>query len=187
MNDRRALHHRRSIRLPEYDYSQSGVYFVTICAQGRECLFGEVMTDSMVLSPIGRIVEDVWLALPCHFAHIELDAFIVMPNHFHGLVQINAPHSITKNRDEQTSYSSGTQSQSLAALVQNFKSVTTRKINQMRQLSGKTVWQRNYYERVIRNQRELDAKHQYITNNPMQWALDEENPLKPKRTRTSHR
>ena len=177
MNDRQSSRHRRSIRLPDYDYAQSGAYFVTLCAHKRECLFGEVVADAMILSPIGQVVSDTWLALPMHFENIALDAFVVMPNHFHSIVQIVADAA------KQDAPEHGTQSGSLAAVVQNFKSVSTRKINQMRELSGRTVWQRNFHERIIRNQRELDAKRQYVADNPLQWALDEENPNAISRSR----
>ncbi len=132
----------------------------------------------MVLSPSGNSVLDGWLALPKHFANIELDAFVIMPNHFHGIIQIISDENAKKPVSPENA--NGTQSGSLAAILQNFKSTTTRKINQLRSLSGKTVWQRNYHERVVRNQRELDAKRKYIADNPMQWALDDENPnIKP--------
>lgn len=182
MNDRQRPHHRRSIRLPDYDYAQSGVYFVTICAEKRECLFGEILADAMLLSPFGQIVLGVWQALPRHFASVELDAFVVMPNHVHSIVKIVGEANGHPKEQPLPAIHDGTQPGSLAAIVQNFKSVTTRKINQLRGLSGKTIWQRNYHERVIRNQRELEAKRQYIANNPMQWALDAENPkAKPNR------
>ena len=142
------------------------------------------------------MAQDGWLSLPRHFENIELDAFVIMPNHMHGIVLImdskmptvGAKHLPQKPVSTQDSianasplrrnaiHPNGTQSSSLAAIIQNFKSVTTRKINQMRGLSGKTVWQRNYHERIIRNQRELEAKRAYIVNNPLQWVLDAENP-----------
>lgn len=154
-------------------------------------LFGEVVNDEMVLSDFGHVVQDGWLQLTRHFQNVELDAFVIMPNHMHGILlimdqgesSVGAKHWPPKRVSMQNSMANasplhhdGTKSGSLSAIVQNYKSVTTRKINQLRGLSGKTVWQRNYHERIIRNQRELEAKRSYIANNPMQWALDAENP-----------
>jgi REP element-mobilizing transposase RayT len=198
VNDPRSSHHRRSIRLRDYDYAQAGAYFVTICAQDRAMLFGEIINDAMVLSEFGRIAHEGWLALPQHFETIELDAFVIMPNHMHGIVlivdngspsvgakhlpssfalaQSSAANASPLRRDRDATHHDGTRAGSLSAIVQNYKSVTARKINRLRGLAGRTVWQRNYHEHIIRNQRELEAKRDYIANNPMQWALDAENP-----------
>ncbi len=163
-------------------------------------LFGEVVNDEMVLSDIGRVAQEGSLSLPRHFSTIELDAFVIMPNHMHGIVLIldndsptvGAKHLLPKfvlTQDSMANASplqhansrrDGTKSGSLSAIVQNYKSIITRKINRMRGLIGKTVWQRNFHERVIRNQRELEAKRDYIANNPMQWALDAENRDHPR-------
>jgi putative transposase len=170
VNDPRSSHHRRSIRLRDYDYAQAGAYFVTICVQDRALLFGEVANDVMVLSDIGQVAQQAWLDLPGHFENIELEAFAIMPNHMHGILLI------MDTGDTMV----GAQSGSLSAILQNYNSVTTRKINRMRDLAGKTVWQRNYHERIIRDQRELEAKRDYIASNPLQWALDAENPDHPR-------
>src|SRR6266496_5868237 len=129
-------HHRRSIRLPGYDYGQPGAYFVTICTYQRTCILGSVQDDFVLLSPSGRKAEQCWRDLPDHFMYIELDAFVIMPNHLHGIIIIRdrntgkseQPGSVNLSRQQS---SKGTQSGSLNALIQNFKSVSTRKINQI--------------------------------------------------------
>ncbi|NJM41641.1 MAG: hypothetical protein HC853_13225 [Anaerolineae bacterium] len=193
MNSPTDKYHRRSIRLPDYDYAQSGAYFITICTQSRELLFGDVVNDGMVLSELGQMVEAHWQNISAHFDQLALDAFVVMPNHLHGILVLvdsgtpameRAKHfgdatgqlGLHSRNASPLRRGDGTQAGSVAAIVQNFKSVTTRKINQMRGLVGRTVWQRNYHERVIRDARELEAKRKYIADNPMQWALDAENP-----------
>ena len=183
-------HHRRSIRLKGYDYSQSGGYFVTIVTQNRECLFGNVINRKMVLNTFGRIIEYHWQRLPQHFKHIKLDVFQIMPNHLHGIIFIvdivvGAKHSngdisnIQKKSFENALPLHGTKPGSLAAIMQNYQSVTTRKINHIRKISGQKLWQRNYWEHIIRNEIELNRIREYIVNNPLKWKLDNENPNSP--------
>ncbi len=191
-------HHRRSIRLPEWDYRQAGAYFVTLVIHGRETLLGQVVDGEMVLSPFGRVAATMWQRLQSHFPRVRLDEFVVMPNHLHGIVWLV---SNGERRDEaslatpwQTEDSSfgerggqdmttmgmphpyKLESGSLGAIVGNFKSVTARRINRMRHTPSAPVWQRNYYERIIRNERELNAIRQYVLNNPTTWDEDSENP-----------
>ncbi len=186
----RDKHHRRSIRLQGYDYTQAGAYFVTIVTYGRELLF-----DDPVLR---RVAETMWQRIPRHFPHVELDEWVVMPNHIHGIVvitDVGATHStgvasatesgsgdVEPDSAKRVSGNAsplpptGPPSGSLGAIVGNFKSVTARRINRIRKTPGVPVWQRNYYERVIRNERELSAIRQYIRDNPARWAEDQENP-----------
>jgi REP element-mobilizing transposase RayT len=185
-------HHRRSIRLKGYDYAQAGAYFITICAYQRACLFAQVENGTVVSSPYGRLAEQCWQVLPRDFPRVELDVFVVMPNHLHGIIVLAGCH--TAGRGEafarrppqprstpanasplRSAY--GTQPGSLAAIVQNFKSVSTRKINRTRATPGMPVWQRNYHEHIIRDEDELSRIREYVVNNPLQWALDRENPL----------
>lgn len=198
------LHHRRSIRLQGYDYARSGAYFVTICAWQRECLFGEVVDGVMWLNEAGLTVQQIWVGLPGHFRHVELDQFIVMPNHVHGIILLTAGNGsvgakqgssaspvsgvVDQNQGEAgEAFASplpnplvnGTASDSLGALIQNFKSVSTRRINLLRCSPGTPVWQRNYYERIIRDDSELERTQQYIEDNPFKWAEDENNPGQP--------
>jgi len=179
-------HHRRSIRLQAYDYASPGAYFVTICAHQRECIFGDVVSGEVSLSDAGRIAEQTWKRLPWFFTNIELDAFIVMPNHVHGILVIVgvkqwATSDISIHGDATAlPLRRGSPPKSLSAIIQNFKSVSTKKINAIRNTPGEPVWQRNYYEHIVRTssgQRELDAIRKYIQDNPAQWELDRENPL----------
>jgi REP element-mobilizing transposase RayT len=188
--------HRRSTRLQSWDYAQSAPYFVTICTEDRLCVFGEIVEDASHLNRYGQIAEACWQAIPAHFPHVELDAFVVMPNHVHGILLIvsDAPtNDVTVNDsrgaamlrpydDVRKPHQIGVQPRSLSAIVRSYKSAVAKQINQLRNTPGATLWQRNYYDRIIRNQRELEAKRQYVEDNPMQWALDEENPdVRPKR------
>ena len=155
--------HRRSIRLPQYDYTQAGAYFITIVTYQRELLF-----DDSVLC---QIVETFWRRIPQHVPQVKLDVFIVMPNHFHGILWL-----LASKDDDVVSPQSRLVAGSLGAIVGNFKSITTRRINQVRKTPGQLVWQRNYYEHVIRHNKELNAIRQYILDNPANWAEDTENP-----------
>lgn len=167
------FHHRRSIRLRGYDYTSAGAYFVTICAQGRECLFGEVSGGWMRLGTLGECVASVWQAIPDHFPGVELDARVVMPNHMHGIiVLVGAKHLRSAANASPLRGSHGTQPASLAAIIQNFKSVSTRKINVARGTPGARVWQRNYYEHVVRGEADLRRIHDYIAHNPAKWETD---------------
>jgi len=184
-------HNRRSIRMPGYDYTQPGAYFVTICTHGRVCLF-----DDPVMR---RVVETYWQAIPRHARHVSLDAWVVMPNHLHGILIFtyatpvgarHSPHVLPSTRgsakyaeDGATTKPTGNASPprgpspgSLGIVVGNLKAVTARRINIIRHLPGADVWQRNYYEHVVRNERALQRIREYISNNPLSWDLDIENP-----------
>jgi putative transposase len=183
-------HHRRSIRLKGYDYSQAGAYFVTICVQGRECLFGEIVGDAMRLSDAGQMVRDVWLGLPDRFPGVELDEFAVMPNHSHGIIVIvgaglvPAPDvpRVVQPTAEASRRATTRVAPTLGEIVGAFKSITTHEyVMGVRQhgwppFPGR-LWQRDYYEHIIRSEPELDRIRAYIANNPLRWALDMENPL----------
>ncbi|MGK0617738.1 transposase [Meiothermus cerbereus] len=208
-----ARHHRRSIRLRGYDYTQAGAYFITICTHGRECLFGEVADDEMHLNEYGRIVRDVWFDLPNHVSNVVLDAFVVMPNHVHGVVVIvnggvvgvgsvgvgsvgvgsePTPTVTTTTTAEPTPTATTTtpaptttaeptptptKRHGLPEIVRQFKTFSARRINEHRGTTGTPVWQRNYYEHIIRDDASLNRIRQYILNNPIKWALDGENPV----------
>ncbi|PIU54770.1 MAG: hypothetical protein COS88_06605 [Chloroflexi bacterium CG07_land_8_20_14_0_80_51_10] len=168
-------HHRRSIRLKGYDYSQAGAYFVTICTKDRGCLFGEIIDGEMVLNPFGEVVQACWDDLPRHYPHVELDAFVIMPNHLHGIIIIRRGEAFVPSNASPL-HPHGTQPGSLGAIIQNFKSVSTRKINRSTRNPGNKSWQRNYYEHVIRNEKSLNTIRCYIIENPLRWADDPENP-----------
>ena len=225
-----AIHNRHSIRLPGYDYSQTGSYFLTINTYKKDHLFGEVVNGVVKLSPVGEIVQEQWLQIPRHFSNVVLDAFVIMPNHMHGIVVITdgevrsgkgkgkafekhgtqkihttLSYSIHYNKStnldsnalpirdetgenalplrlESATSQSHTQSESLTtplrlgskpgsipAIVQNFKSVSSRKINKLLKTPGSTIWHRNYYEHVIRDEVDFERIVAYIEQNPQKW------------------
>jgi len=160
MNYNPDIHHRRSIRLPGYDYSQPGAYFITICIWQRECLLGDIQDGNILLSPYGEVVNFNWFNLTRVYPHIELDSFAIMPNHIHGIV-------IIKDRN---------QDRGLSEIVRGLKTFSARRINQLRSVSGIPVWQRGYYEHIIRNEITFSKIQEYIINNPSKWEMDEMHP-----------
>ncbi|CAK8717674.1 Transposase IS200-like domain-containing protein [Candidatus Electrothrix laxa] len=175
------IHRRRSIRLKGYDYAQAGAYCITLCTHGRECLFGEVANQEMQVNEAGRIVIDEWLKTPAIRAEIELDEWVVMPNHLHGIIVITnagAGNRHTENRPIRQPIGrppvapTGPKPKSLGALVAGFKSSVTRRINEYRQSPGLKIWQRNYWEHIIRHETELQTLRQYIITNPASWQQD---------------
>ena len=177
-------HRRRSIRLRGYDYTQPGAYFVTICTHNRELLFGRVVDGEMVLNAYGEIVWEEWFKTAQVRPYVELfaDEFVVMPNHIHGVVWIVGDMVGAQRRCAPTKPKPGGVTPnnvapgSLGAIIRAFKSAVTRRINQMRGTPGARVWQRNYYEHIIRNDRALNAIRRYIAENPLRWHLDRYNP-----------
>ncbi|MCL4562678.1 MAG: transposase [Chloroflexi bacterium] len=184
----RVQHNRRSIRLEGYDYSQAGAYFVTLVTQDRELTFGAIKNDEMILNPMGELAAILWQTLPRRFP-ISLDECILMPNHFHGIIVIHdtrkgeafgdqaSPDILAHLPNASPLPPHGTQPGSLGAIIQNFKSVTARRINALRNTPGAPVWQRNYYEHILRDEDDLARVRRYIAENPLRWALDTENPL----------
>ena len=170
------IHHRRSIRLAGYDYTQAGMYFITICTHNRQNLFGEIVDGEMVLNESGKIVATCWQELARHFPNITLGEWVVMPNHIHGIIIIVVGRGEASAADASPLQPNGTQPGSIGAVVQNFKSVAARKINKLRGTAGQTVWQRNYWERIIRDEQAYQRIAQYIINNPAQWGADSLRP-----------
>ena len=164
-------HHRRSIRLRGYDYEQAGAYFTTICIHDRRSMFGEVEHEQMRLNPYGHIVTECWCDLVKHYPNVELDAFVVMPNHVHGIIVLTDDDNVGAGLKPAPTGRHG-----LPEIVRAFKTFSARRINQMRNTPGVPVWQRNYYEHVIRNEEDLEDIRQYIVGNPAQWPEDVENP-----------
>jgi putative transposase len=181
-------HHRRSIRLKGYDYSQPGIYFVTLCIHRRECLLGEVIEGVMQLSSAGRIVEKEWLRNALVHRNVELDAFVIMPNHLHGLVILtDNPKAVPSGGDlpgnlnsikgyVQTSRPKGPVSGSLGAIIGQFKSLSGKQINRIRKSPGVSVWQRDFHDHIIRHEVALENIRKYIVKNPQRWANDPTNP-----------
>lgn len=165
------LHHRRSVRLKGHDYAQPGAYFVTMCTRDRECLFGEIVDGEMRLNEYGMAVRDEWLRTAELRENVELDAFVIMPNHLHGIVMITQGRG-TACRAPTEAFGKPV-ADSVPTIVRAFKSASTKHINQIRNTPGTPVWQRNYYEHVIRNDAELNAVREYILANPATWTTDE--------------
>lgn len=181
--------HRQSRRLEDWDYTQAAAYFVTICTRDRVCLFGEVEKGRMALNRYGRVAAEEWHRTADLRDRVELDAFIVMPNHVHGIIIIQTdeegepdfPRSNTARRVAATM--DGTESSSdrqfgepqagsLGTIVGAYKSAVTRRVNQRRGVSGESIWQRNYHDHVIRNDDEWRRIRQYIRTNPARWHRD---------------
>jgi len=180
---------RRSIRVRGIDYSQPGVYFVTICAHRRECLFGEANGARIDLSALGLLVQACWLEIPQHFPHVELQGYVVMPNHVHGLLAFTgrtrhgsatlitsgapvqqAPHQL----EDFGKPSPG----SLATIIRLHKQAVTLRARETFSRPTLQVWHRGYFERVVRDGEEFAALTQYIRENPLRWAFDRENPAR---------
>ena len=161
-------HQRRSMRLRGYDYSQAGAYFVTICTHHRVSTFGEVVGGEIRLNLCGQAVVECWCQLPDHYPHARLDAFVVMPNHMHGIIGLIDDVGAGLKP-------APTQRHPLSEIVRGFKTFSSRRINQLRHSPGVPVWQRNYYEHVVRNDSDLDAIRKYIVDNPAKWTDDTEN------------
>lgn len=181
-----SLYHRHSIRLPGYDYSQSGAYFVTFVTQDRENRLGSVSNGEIQLNTIGNLVVAWWRKVPEKFSNVTLDEFVIMPNHVHGILWINdqcKDESICLPEEIQTGQTAGfapTNHPSLSEVVQWFKTMTTNEIirgikaNNWQPFQGR-FWQRNYYEHIIRDDKDLNSIREYILNNPTFWDCDSEN------------
>jgi putative transposase len=172
---------RRSIRLKGYDYSQPGAYYITICTYQRQCLFGKVEHQEMVLNESGRIVWQCWQDLPNHYAHVCLDEFTIMPNHLHGILilmeidpPIGDPTTEMVGAGFKPAPTQNCRRHALPEIIRGFKTFSSRRVNDALTSPGAPLWQRNYYEHIIRNETELDAIRQYICQNPLNWEKDEE-------------
>ena len=178
------IHRRRSIRLQGYDYSQAGAYFITICTQNRECMFGEIVDGKMALNHAGNMIQTVWDEIPFHYAGIEIDEFIVMPNHIHGIIIISrsvvvptvgaGPRACPDNgqpRGVAPTGNAGTLS--LGDMVHRFKTMTAKRYADGVKQSGwqsfpGKLWQRNYWEHIVRNEMKLNQIREYIHTDPNQ-------------------
>jgi len=179
------IHKRKSIRLKDYDYSSIGEYFVTICTKDKECYFGDVEDENVQISGIGRIARDVWLEIEQKFNGVALDEFVFMPNHLNGILTIrnrrrglinqtptNKTRTVQKNVHEWVLMKNP--NQTLGKIIRFFKAKASKLIRD----SGfhNFAWQRNYYERIVRDEKELNRIRRYVIDNPLQWESDNENP-----------
>lgn len=177
------IHNRKSIRLKGYDYSQKGLYFITICCQDRICRFGKIENGKMILNDAGMMVENEWLKLPDRFTNIQLHEYIVMPNHFHAILEIvRATLVIVQNKNNATTITGQPQGiaptgKTVGDMMDAFKSITTveyiRGVKNLgwQPFNGK-LWQRNYWEHIIRNEKSYQTISEYIINNPTKWNDD---------------
>ena len=168
---------RQAERLRLFDYAAPGAYFITVCSWNRQVILGDVMGGRVILSDAGRIVEEAWLALPRHYPSLALDAFVVMPNHVHGILILGdvgagfkpAP-TVVAGRPPRR--------HAIPEIVRAFKTFSARQINVQAQSVGRHVWQRGYYDHVVRDDRDLGRIRDYIFTNPLRWSMDRENPLR---------
>lgn len=185
-----SIHHRRSIRMKGYDYSQAGLYFITICCQDRICLFGEIKNGIMCLNDAGTMIHEQWLKLAERFINIQLHEFVVMPNHFHGIVgaplvgahhvdahHVDVHHVDVHRHNPETGHPQGVPLHSLGDIIGAFKSITTLEYirgvkNDHWQPFNKKMWQRNYWEHIIRNYESYERISDYIKTNPAKWDDD---------------
>lgn len=176
-----AIHHRRSIRLKGYDYAQEGFYFITICCHDRARLFGEITNNKMILNECGKIAENCWLEIPNHFPNVELHEHIIMPNHIHGIIEIkfksNFPTDFpTVGANDYSPLRLGNRilprspSKTIGSIVRGFKIGVTKWMRQNTNVHD--VWQRNYYDNIIRNEQSYQRISNYIRNNPKNWKED---------------
>lgn len=199
------IHHRQSIRLRGYDYSQNGLYFITICTQNREHLFGRITNGQMALNPMGEIAHNEWFKTESMRPNIRLHEFIVMPNHIHGIIEIipvgahcmrpldTRPHDAPPTTDNHgqsepgdgqsgrvqraptntaTTIFVGQRAPTVGDIVRGYKSAVTKRINEIRNMSGVPVWQRNYHEHMIRNETAHLKIADYTQTNPQRWQED---------------
>jgi REP element-mobilizing transposase RayT len=199
-------HHRRSIRLKGYDYAQAGAYFITLCTQNRDRLFGDVVNGDMRLNEAGRMIESVWAEMPACYPGVETDEFVVMPDHVHGIVVLvgatprgrpypaDSPYPADPpnpadhpnppdppNSGQARGPAPTAPTLSVGDVVHRFKTMTTRRYaTAVKQypwtaFAGR-LWQRNYYEHIIRNEESLNRIRRYIAENPARCAIDPESP-----------
>jgi putative transposase len=162
-----SLHHRRSPHLAAFDYTSPGAYFVTVCTHERRCLFGRVQDERVLLSEAGQIVETEWLNTAARRSYVALDSHVIMPNHIHGLIIIRE-HA----QPVRLTAAPGPRRHSLSSIVGGFKAAASRRIGHLHERHRPDLWQRGYYERVVRHEADLKSIREYIANNPSRWRQD---------------
>ncbi len=174
MNSQSKIHHRKSIRLSSWDYTSDAVYFVTICTFNHQNLFAKIINGQLIFNKFGNIVQEEWLKTAELRDYVKLDEYVIMPNHFHAMIWICSG----KTKIEPTVSNSpikkfgSIQPKSLSVIIRSFKSAVTKRINEIRRTPGAPVWQRNYYEHIIRDEKDYNRIQEYIINNPLKWADD---------------
>ena len=172
----RVKEYPKSMRLAGYNYSWPGAYFVTVCTFEKRCLFGRVDNEKMHINAYGKIVKREWISACKSYPDVYCDYYIVMPNHFHGVVFINAPAGAIAGSPQQKDWAPVTRKDRrqmlLPKIIGRFKMQTAKNINFMRNTSGSAIWQRSYYDHIIRNEEDLTRIREYIINNPIKWELD---------------
>lgn len=184
-------HRCRSIRLKDFDYARAGACFVTVCVRNKECLLGEIIHGELAMTTLGTVVQSIWDDLPHYYLNIDVDAFTIMPNHVHGIIILGeditrsagaGPRACpSEHRQKGQPRGAAPTKMSLPDVVHRFKSLTTTRYRQavaehISRPSPGRLWQRNYYEHVIRNENKLNRIRQYVVDNPLKWELDPENP-----------
>jgi len=183
------IHHRRSIRLKGYDYSRAGLYFITICLHNRQCLFGEILNDIIQLNEFGWVAHHQWEKISERFPNVEPDVFQIMPNHMHGIIALNETVGSTLAVDPDGDNNGMPMNDrtrvngvpTVGDIVGAYKSLVSNecleifKSKHTNKIMGK-LWQRNYYEHIIRDEQSFQNIRQYIIDNPVQWSTDKLNP-----------
>ena len=168
-------HDRRSIRLKEYDYSEPNWYYITICTHDKKNLFGEMKNGKMVLNDFGKIVNEEWVKTKELRQNVDLDNYVIMPNHFHGILIIerrDTARCVPTKVSDNCKFGE-MQAGSLSAIIRSFKSAVTKRINELRNVHGKEIWQKGFYEHIIRNENDLYNIRKYIELNPLKWEIDQ--------------
>ncbi|PLX99412.1 MAG: transposase [Desulfuromonas sp.] len=174
VSDIQNTHHRRSIRLPGCDYSQPGAYFVTLCTYDRQPLLGEIIDGQTQLNKFGGIVREEWINTGNLRTEITLDEWVIMPNHFHGILFIGDCRGTARRAPTVERFGQPVPG-SIPTVIRSFKSAVTKRINTLRESPGQPFWQRNYWEHVIRNEADLNQTRESIRNNPARWEEDRNN------------
>lgn len=191
MTSNPTLHHRKSIRLQGYDYSQSGLYFITICTHDRLPLFGKIVDGEIQLNKLGIVAGEEWRKTEHMRAHIVLHEFVIMPNHVHGIIQLVGADCIRPDYTRPDDIQFGCvqlgrvqraptvpptsmiqRAPTVGDVVRGFKSSVTKRLNAITGTSGQRIWQRNYYEHIIRNEDVYLKIADYIQTNPQRWETD---------------
>jgi putative transposase len=182
-----SIHRRRSIRLKDYDYSQAALYFITICCENRHHLFGEILGDKMKLNNAGENAKQCWMSIPQHFPNVQLHEFVIMPNHIHGIIEFVGAKNLSPDGGNESidieindDWTNGVRakdfsplrgtSKTIGSVVRGFKVGVTKWMRQNTDVLD--VWQRNYFEHIIRNENSFDTIREYIITNPEKWPHD---------------